>query len=100
MRTLWGFLTMMAGAAAFGAALSVAHKPPAPTSWLGVSVGLCVSVLCVILIRLAGRYFSQLIAKKVRPDRQESACRNLYIAAFVWIVVSSIITYYLVKLAV
>lgn len=84
----------------FGAALSAAHNPPAPFSWIGMAIGLCAGIINAVSFRLVGDYFARRILRNTRADLQESACRNLYIAAFAWLIVSSIITYSLVKLAI
>ena len=91
--TLWGFLTVLTGVAAFGAALSASCDPPAPTSWIGVAVGLCVSVVCVVLLRLMGDHLGRRIAKNPQENQREAGYRNLYIAAFAWIVASSVIAF-------
>lgn len=91
--TLWGFLTVLGGAATFGAALSVACNPPAQTSWVGMAVGLFVSVVSVVLFRSIGDCFGRRIATKHENRRRETAYRNLYIAAFIWIIASSVVSF-------
>lgn len=95
--TLWDFITLLMATTTFGAALSAAHNPPAPFSWIGIAVGLCAGIINAVSFRLVGDYLARRILRNTRADRQESACRNLYLAAFAWIVVSSIIAFWITK---
>lgn len=97
--TLWDFMTLLMATTTFGAALSAAHHPPEPFSWMGVAIGLCAGIINAVSFRLAGDYFARRILRNTKADLQESACRNLYLAAFAWLIVSNFITYGLVKLA-
>lgn len=95
--SLWHLLVLWSGAAAFGAAFSAGRTTAAHASWLGVVVGLGVGVVCMLTIRWLGSYVTRRIEEKSIISKKESAYRNLYVVAFAWIIISSVLGFWITK---
>lgn len=98
--TLWSFLVVLSGASALGAAMSVSHNYPRHIFWAGMVIGLAVGSVCAWIIQYFGRRIGNRIAKATNMKHKDVAYRNLYITAFIWIIISGIIAFYIVRVSV
>lgn len=98
--TLWSFLVVLSGASALGAAMSVSQNYPRRIFWTGMLIGLAVGSVCAWIIQYFGRRIGNQIAKATNLKHKEVAYRNLYITAFMWVIISGLIAYYIVRVSV
>ena len=93
---LWDMLTLMSGAAAVGAALAAGHRNV--SSWI---VGLALGIVCICAVRMVGeRVIRRLESSPNGRPVSESAYRALYLGALLWVVVSAVLGFWIMRLVV
>lgn len=97
--SLWDLISFLSGATAFGGAFAVAKNSHLRTYEYLVTlvVGLAISVACILVIRAIGGwslgYLSQVDVERQGIFRwKDFAGRCVYLFAFMWLIISSLLS--------